>query len=276
MTDRGERRVWVLAILPEERRMVILEQVERQPVVRAEHLAQRFGVSVETIRRDLAALEREGLTRRVYGGATRTGRKTEEAPFEQRRSANTEQKRAMAIQAGLLVSPGDMCIMDVGTSVAQVAAQLPRTFHGLVITNSILVSTELAGRDGVDVVLSGGRVRRGDLACYGSQAETFFGGFYGGKAFLGSGGVHPVVGLTDYYPEEVPMRRVILDHADQVYVMADSSKLGQVAPIKVCDLNHLTAVITDDGVDEVVARSFEKAGVRLIVSPVSRGVMTPA
>jgi DeoR family glycerol-3-phosphate regulon repressor len=249
-----------------------MEAVRLHPVVRADELAERFGVSVETIRRDLVALERTGLTRRVYGGVMRTIPRSFEAPYEQRRSANHEQKRAMAMAAAELVAPDDLCILDVGTSVAQVAVHLPASYRGRILTNSILAATALADRPGVDVRTSGGRVRSGDLACYGPQAEAFFAEAFGGKAFLGSGGVHVESGLTDFYPDEVPMRRVIIDHADEVYVMADSSKLGQVAPFKVCDLDRVTAVITDDGVAHEVAMAFADAGVRLITARVSERV----
>lgn len=256
--------------LPAERRLEILEQVRTRPLVRADDLASQFAVSVETVRRDLTTLEREGLIRRVYGGVTRPVGPPVEAPFEERRLARADQKRAMARVAAALVEPGDIVILDVGTSVAQVAAALPPSYTGLVLTNSLLAATALAGRSGVDIRTSGGRLRSGDLACYGTAAESFFAGFYGGKAFLGSGGVHPEVGLTDYYPDEITMRRIIISQAEATYVMADSSKLGQIAPAKVCDLAQVTAVITDDGVGDALAGELERAGVRLLVGEVDR------
>jgi DeoR/GlpR family transcriptional regulator of sugar metabolism len=254
-----------VGVLPEERRIAILEQVGRERVVRADQLARRFSVSVETIRRDLLALERRGLTRRVYGGVTRAV--PVEAPFEQRRVAHIEEKRAMGAAAAALIEPDDMCILDIGTSVAQIAAHLPRTYHGRVLTNSILVAAELAERPDVEVLISGGRVRGGDLACHGQQATAFFEGFYGGKAFLGSGGVHAAAGLTDFYLDEAATRQLLIERADEVYVMADASKLGRIAPVRVCGLERVTAVVTDDGIDEATRLAFEEAGVRLIIAP---------
>jgi DeoR family fructose operon transcriptional repressor len=242
-----------------------------RPLIRANELASHFGVSIETIRRDLIAVERDGLVRRVYGGVTRPPRDRFEASFDERRLANIDRKRAMARVAAALVTAGDTLILDVGTSVAEIALALSPAHRGLVFTNSLLVATTLAGRPGIELQTSGGKVRAGDLACYGPTAEGFFANLYGGTAFLGSGGVHPSVGLTDYHPDEVPMRRVILDHARVSYVMADSSKLGRLAPVKVCDLDRVTGIITDDGVDDAVARDFEQAGVRLIVAPAGSG-----
>lgn len=234
--------------------------------MRADELAARFGVSVETIRRDLVALEREGLTRRVYGGAMRTAQRRSEAPFEMRRVAHASQKWAMARLAASLIEPDDLLILDVGTSVAEIAAQLRADYRGLVLTNSLLVAVQLADRSGLQLLTSGGRVRRGDLACFGPQAEAFFAGYFGGKAFLGSGGVHPESGVTDFYPDEIPMRRAILTNASERYVMADSSKLGEVATARVCALEAITAVITDDGVDDATRRAFEAVGAQLLIA----------
>jgi DeoR family glycerol-3-phosphate regulon repressor len=260
-----------MATLPAERRLEILQRIKQQPMVRADELAEHFGVSVETIRRDLIALEQDGQTRRVYGGAVRAAPSPFEAPFERRRASNAVQKRAMGRLAASLVEPDDLLLLDVGTSVEQVAAQLPPSFRGRVLTNSLLVVAELASREGIELLASGGRVRAGDLACSGPQAEAFFAGFFGGKAFLGSGAVHPSIGLTDYYPDEIAVRRIILDHAAELYLMADSCKLGQVALAKVCDLDELTAIITDDGIDPETAQAFERAGVRLMVAEADPG-----
>ncbi len=252
--------------LPEERRRSIIELVRTRPLVRADELASRLGVSIETIRRDLSALEQAGLTRRVYGGVTRPPAHSFEPPFEQRRIANADAKQAMARLAVSLVYPDSTVVLDIGTSVAEVARQLPPDFHGRVITNSILVTAELSGRAGIELLLTGGRVRSGDGACYGPHAETLLDGFYGGIAFLGSGGVHPAIGLTDHHIDEIPSRRIIIDHADEVYVLADSSKLGQVAPAKVCDLSVVSGVITDDRAEPALRQAFADAGVRLLVA----------
>jgi DeoR/GlpR family transcriptional regulator of sugar metabolism len=259
-----------MATLPAQRRLEIIEQVRLQPMVRADELAELFRVSVETIRRDLIALEREGQTRRVYGGAMRSSHAPSEAPFERRRAANAEAKRAMGRLAASLIEPGDLVILDVGTSVVQVATHLAPSWRGLVLTNSLLVVGELAGREAVEVLASGGRVRSGDLACSGSHAEAFFGSFFGGKAFLGSGGVDRTAGLTDFYPDEIASRRIILDHADEAYLMADSSKLGRVALARVCALDRLSAIVTDDGVTDSMVRDLEAAGVKVLVAEVDR------
>ena len=252
--------------IPEERRLVIMEHVRSRSLVKPAELAAELGVSIETIRRDLVALEEDGLVRRVYGGATRSAPRAFEPAFEQRRMHHRDRKKAMARLAAGLIGPGDTLILDIGSTVAELAAGLPHTYRGIVLTNSLLVATSLAGRDGVEVITSGGRVRSGDLACFGPSSEAFFRDYFVDKAFVGAGGVHAEMGLTDYYPDEIASRRVILEHAAERYVLADSSKLGLVAMGKVCDVAALSAVITDDRADAGDVRSLEEAGLLVMIA----------
>jgi DeoR family transcriptional regulator, fructose operon transcriptional repressor len=254
------------AAIPEERRLVIMERVRSRALVKPAELADELGVSIETIRRDLVALEEEGLVRRVYGGATGTTARAFEPAFEKRLTQHRDRKMAIGRLAASLIGPGDTVILDIGTTVAELADVLPVSYRGIVLTNSLLVANALAGRDGIEVTISGGRVRSGDLACFGPVSEAFFRDYYADKAFMGSGGVHPDMGLTDYYPDEIASRRVILEHAAERYVVADSSKLGQVAFGKVCDLAALSAVITDDHADAADVARLEAAGLTVMVA----------
>jgi DeoR family glycerol-3-phosphate regulon repressor len=159
-------------------------------------------------------------------------------------------KRAIAQLAASLVEPGETLVIDIGTTALEVARALPASFEGRVLTNSVPVAMELSGRREVEILLCGGQVRHGDGACAGAHAEAFFAEFYADRAFLGSGGVHPEAGLTDYYPAEVVVRRTIIAHTAACYVLADASKLGAIAVHRVCPLGDITAVLTDDEDDD--------------------------
>jgi DeoR/GlpR family transcriptional regulator of sugar metabolism len=252
--------------IPEERRLGILEAISERPLVRADEIAAGFAVSAETVRRDFLALEQEGLLRRVYGGAVRPTRRAIEVPYAERRGRFSERKRAMAALAASLVMPGDTLILDVGTSVAEVARVLSQSYRGRVLTNSLLAAVELANHEGVDVLTAGGQVRPGDLACSGPHAEAFFASYYADKAFLGSGGVHPQAGLTDYHPSEIPCRLAMLSHSAQRFVLADSSKLGEIAVARVCDLDNITAVITDSEADGSILATLREVGLDVMVA----------
>lgn len=250
-------------MLPSQRRQAILTAVHAEDAASADALARQFGVSVETIRRDLRALHSEGLLERVYGGATRPSGRSDEGSFMARSVRNVELKRAIAALAVSLVEPDDTVVIDVGTTALEVARALPLTFRGRVLTNSVPAAMSLADRSDIDLLLCGGQVRTGDGACSGAHAEAFFDEFYADKAFLGSGGVHAAAGLTDYYPPEVVVRRTIIAHTASSYVLADSSKLGTVAVHRVCALASITAVVTDDRNPGAVSE-LQSAGVALL------------
>jgi DeoR/GlpR family transcriptional regulator of sugar metabolism len=250
-------------VLPSQRRQAILAAVHAEDAASADALARQFDVSVETIRRDLRALHSEGLLERVYGGATRPSGRSDEGSFSARSSRNVDLKRAIAALAVSLIEPEDTIVIDVGTTALEVARALPLAFRGRVLTNSVPVAMVMADRSDIDLLLCGGQVRIGDGACSGAHAEAFFDEFYADKAFLGSGGVHAAAGLTDYYPPEVVVRRTIIAHTASSYVLADSSKLGAIAVHRVCALNSITAVVTDDRNPGAVSE-LQAAGVTLL------------
>ena len=176
-------------MLPTQRRQAILAELRDTAAVSAEALARQYGVSVETIRRDLRTLRDRGLLERVYGGATPI--RSTEGSFTARSSHHVEAKRAIGALAASLAEPDDTIIIDIGTTALEVARALPGSFRGRVLTNSVPVAMELSARDGIDLLLAGGQVRHGDAACSGAHAEALFGEFYADKAFLGSGGSTP-------------------------------------------------------------------------------------
>lgn len=264
------------ATLPEERRLRIQDLLKSRQMIRAEELADELAVSLETVRRDLLALEERGAIRRVFGGVAPVGTSVGEPSFGDRLVQHADAKEMMARAAAQLVEPGATLALDVGTSVAAIAKHLPASFHGRVITTSMLVARELADRADIELVFVGGQVRGGDLACYGTETVEVLQKYYYSASFLGSGGVDPVAGLTDHYREEAAARRVLIANSDARYVMSDSSKLGTVAPIWVCDLAKIHAVITDAAVDEATLDLFEESGVRIIVASTSSLSTSPA
>ncbi|WP_028921763.1 DeoR/GlpR family DNA-binding transcription regulator [Pseudonocardia acaciae] len=248
-------------MLPAERHSRILDLLRSMRTVSTDDLVQRLDVSPETIRRDLAELERRGELRRVHGGAVEAKAATgEEASFGERLVTRTEAKVVIGRLAAGLVSPGQTVIIDVGTTALEVARALPADFHGTVATCSLLAATELVGRPGLTVLVSGGRLRGGDLALSNAHAVGFFADLHADVAFLGSGGLDAAHGLTDYHLDEVATRRTILANSQRAFVLADAAKHGRVAPHRVCGLDALAGLITDGPPDDELARALERAG----------------
>ncbi|MEP6842035.1 MAG: DeoR/GlpR family DNA-binding transcription regulator [Pseudolysinimonas sp.] len=234
-------------MLPSERRARISDRIRTARIVSTDELARSLDVSTETIRRDLLALERHGDVQRVHGGAqsAQLAPVGNEAPFSERVALANSGKVRIGVAAAKLVQPGQTVIIDIGTTALQVARALPYDFVGVVVTCSLLVAMELADRPHIEVLVSGGRLRSGDLALSNSQTTTFFDSIFADVAFLGSGGVDSEAGLTDYYLDEAVTRQSILRNSRMSFVLADSSKIGRIARHRVAGLEHLAGLITD-------------------------------
>jgi DeoR family fructose operon transcriptional repressor len=262
-------------LLPEERRQRIAESLAARGLIRVDDLVPELGVSAETVRRDLIALEQRGELTRVYGGATRNP-DAAEAVGNRGDVAHRAAKRAIARLAASLVRPQQTLIFDVGTTVLELARALPRDLAAQALTNSGHVATELARRPNVQLHLAGGEVRADDLACSGPETEEFLGGFFADIAFLCAGGVHPQAGITDFYPREIAVRRHMLQRSTDRYVLADSSKLGRVALRRVCEVSAVSAVITDAGAPADVVEALSARGVQVLVAPLEAAGPGPA
>jgi len=248
-------------MLAAKRHELILTALRTAGVVSTEDLATRLEASPETIRRDLVILEGTGALRRVHGGAASAlGMDGEEASFADRSSSGTEAKRAIGRRAAELVRPGQTVILDVGTTALEVARALPADFRGTVATCSLRVAAELSTRRDAEILVSGGRLRTGDLSMANAQTVAFFADLRADIAFLGSGGVDAVSGLTDFHLDEIASRRVIIANSARSFVLADNTKLGRIAPHRVCGLTDLAGLITDGSVPKPLQVALGVAG----------------
>jgi len=255
-------------MLAAERRARVVEHVDADGVVTTEGLAGALGVSVETIRRDLLTLEQQGALQRVHGGAMRTNRpvRAAEAPFEQRSAEASEGKRAIAAAAAAMIVDDSLVFIDVGTTAQLIARELAPDLRCTIVTASLRTAMELSEHPGIDLVVTGGRVRSGDLAVSSPKAQEFLQETFFDLAFLGSGGLDARRGLTDYYPEEVDWRRAVLQNARASYVLCDASKFDEVARHHVASLDQIDGVITDLPPQGELLAALTREGVTLITA----------
>jgi DeoR family transcriptional regulator, fructose operon transcriptional repressor len=253
-------------LLPVERHDAILDAVRAAKVISTDALVRDLGVSAETVRRDLLLLEDRGVLRRVHGGAASVERADDEPSFSERSALRHQAKREVAQIAVGLLEHGQTVVIDSGTTAVEVARAIPQTFRGTIATPSLRVATEVADRPGVEVLVSGGRLRRGDLTCSNAHAKAMFAHLHPDVAFLCAGGVDAEVGVTDYYLDEIDVRKVIIANTARSFVLADSSKLGHVAPYGVCGLDAVSGIITEAMTSPTVGRALEVAGV-VVLSP---------
>lgn len=247
------------------RQNAIMQELAERGACSVADLSQRFGVSTETIRRDIKEMAVDGLLRRVHGGATLPS-PLREASFDQRMREHAEAKQAIARLAAGQVRNGDTLMFDTGTTTAYVARALTDHRDLLVVTNSLEIARTLAGRNGNRVFMAGGEVSPDGGAALGPSASAFVGRFRVRTAFLSVGAVDPEGGLMVYDLAEADYSRAVLESAERTVVVADRSKLNRRALVKVCDLGDIDALITDLPPPPPMAERLELAGVAMLVA----------
>lgn len=247
------------------RRQAILELVGNGEA-NVDDLSQRFRVSASTIRRDLAWLSSSGRITRTYGGATLAPSVREETVHE-RESLNLQQKDAIGRLAATLVRDGDALILDAGTTVGALARRLVDRQGLTVVTNGLTALAALAPAEAVDVTVLGGRLRHVSLGLVGPLAELALRRVTADKAFLGADGVVAGRGLCEARPEQAALKELMAAQAAEVYVLADSSKLGRAVQRAWAPLDRPWTLITDASATESQLAPFRALpGVTVLVA----------
>ena len=246
------------------RREEILSLLEQEHIVKVSDLMRRFSVSIETIRRDLEHLEKEGLLTRVYGGAVLNKKKASEPLYQEREIKNYDLKLAIAQRAVDLIEDGDVIGIDIGTTTKEFAKALVGKKKAIVITNSMQIAEILSVDNNIRVFMLGGEVRQGELSVSGFMAESLMQHFHLDKYILGIGGLTLENGVTDYHIEETNLRRVILSQSHTVIGLTDYSKFGVVAMNCVCPVEKLDILVTDSRADRSMITKLHSAGLEVI------------
>lgn len=249
-----------------ERRELVLELLERKGRVTVAELSARASVSEMTIRRDLEALEREGVLKRVHGGAITAVSASYEPPFAVRAQRAAEAKERIGRAAAALLAEGETVILDVGTTTLEVAKALRGRRNLTIITPSLRAAEVLAGEPGLRLMVTGGMVRPGELSLVGDLAEGAFRDFRFDTFVMGVGGIDPDAGLTEFNPEDARVKRAALASARRCIVVADSSKLGKVAFARICPLERVDALVTDPEAPAEVVAALEGAAVEVLTA----------
>jgi DeoR/GlpR family transcriptional regulator of sugar metabolism len=249
-----------------ERRERVRQIVHSRHAVRVEDLRSELGVSTATIRRDLDELEELGALRRVHGGAVAMdGVHPIEARFEAKAAAHAEEKRRIAALAATLVEPDSSVYLDAGSTCLELARLLAMRTDVTVVTNSLPVVVELAGR-GPRLVVVGGELRPLSQALVGPLSARLLDGLYVDHAFMGTFSLSLDAGLTTTDPNEAFTKERALARAREVVLLVDSSKLGTRSFAHAGRLDQIDVVITDAALDEEAATTFTAAGVRILVA----------
>lgn len=235
-----------------QRAEIILQELLQHGRIDAEQLSRQLGVNASTIRRDLERMEKQHLLRRVHGGAVPVDMLAYSAyaydlTFQENMGRQVEEKARIARMALELIEPGDAIALSPGTTTTHLAralrhAQLqPLT----VVTNAVNIAMEMNGLKGITLTLTGGLLLPDFFALVGPLAEQSLHQMYVHKAFLGVTGLSPQHGLTGPNQLEMLTHRLTIQRAEEVIVLADSTKLGRVALHTIAPLSTVSTIITD-------------------------------
>lgn len=249
--------------LAHERQQRITALVEQHGGIRASALSDLFGVTGETIRRDLAHLEEAGVLRRLHGGAV-SGHTRSESNFDRRLREHQVEKVAIARAAADLVTDGSTIIIDSGTTTVHFVRALKGKRDLVVITNAVTNAIELMENRDITVILTGGVVRAATFGAVGDMAVANLGMLRVDQTFLAISGVSIEGGLT--YPnfEEAGVKRAMIAAAAEVILLADASKFGRDSLVRVAPLDVLSKVVTTPGMDSRLEAHLRELGVEVI------------
>lgn len=241
----------------------ILAIARREGRVTVEDLARRFGVTLQTIRRDLTDLAEAGQLDRVHGGAVLPSG-TVNLDYEDRRALNAPAKAAIGAAAAGRIADGSALFIGLGTTTEAVArALLPR--RGLlVVTNNPTIAAILTPTD-ARVVLTGGTLRRADGGLVGSVAVETIRSFRFDIGITGCSALDPAGDVLDFDIEEVVVSRTILAQSRSAMLVADQTKLRRAAPARVADLTDFRTFVTDRPLPPALARRCREAGTDLVI-----------
>ena len=249
-------------MLVAERYEKIVQLVSERGSIRVSELSELCQVTEETIRRDLDRLEQAGRLRRSHGGAVSVKDQLQqpETPYTEREIIHADEKKRIAEEAIKRIQPKDRILLDASTTAWYMASMLP-DFPLTVLTNSIKVATELSSREKIEVISTGGILAKRSLSFVGPLAERSLDAYHVDKVFFSCKGVHLERGVSESNELQARIKQKMAGMADQVILLADSSKFGIQAFTHVADLHQVDAIITDrrispDTLNQLIERNI--------------------
>lgn len=249
-----------------ERHQNILSYLEKNKYASVQDLSDLMEVSLVTIRKDLTFLENEGYLYRTHGGASKKSRYAFEENVVKKETINVKQKQQIAKKALEYIKENDFIILASGTTIHYLARILEEYKNITVLTSSLRASIELSRASNVNVIQLGGDLRKSSASVIGAAAEDMLREFSCTKLFLGVDGIDTTFGVSTSNAAEAHLNRVMIEQADTVYVLADSSKVNKRGFGKICGLDKVNSFITDNQIEKEDLEHLEEAGVNVVIA----------
>jgi len=248
-----------------ERRALIMRLLEQKDEVLVTQLSKDTGISEVTIRKDLTILQNRNLLIRTRGGAMRkpVENPNEDTAIAKKRMFNFREKERIGEEAARLIQDGDFIMLDSGTTTLEVARHLGRFRNLRILTNSMNIATELTQYKRFDVVLLGGSVRMNSLSMVGPLALSVLRNFSGYKLFLGVDSFSLDNGVSTPSMEEALLNQIMIQQADKVIAVFDSSKFNKRSFVHIAKANELDCIITDSAIPSGLVSKLRALGIDL-------------
>jgi DeoR/GlpR family transcriptional regulator of sugar metabolism len=250
-----------------ERQKKIVDHLNLEGRAKVEELSSRFNVTSMTIRRDLLALEKQGLLYRVHGGALKREGKSiwQMSTIQDRLTLREEEKERIAASAAQLVQDGESIMIDGGSTTTKVAQHLRTKKDLLIVTNALTIG-EILIETNNKVILSGGELLKETNALIGNAAEAALARYRTDKAIIGVSGLLPEEGCFSAIPQEAEVKNLMLRNSRQTIIVTDSSKIGARAFYFFCDFNNIDILVTDKNIKKEDLSILENTGIEVIVA----------
>ncbi|MBT9500644.1 MAG: DeoR/GlpR transcriptional regulator [Burkholderiaceae bacterium] len=253
-------------MIPNPRQNDLLQEVRARGSVSVEALADKFGVTLQTVRRDVQRMAEAGLVARFHGGVRVPSSTTENIAYRQRQALQADGKARIAKAIAARIPAGSSLFLNLGTTTEAVARELLHHKGLRVITNNLNVATILSDNTECELVMVGGTVRARDRGVVGEAAVDFIRQFKVDIGLVGISGIEADGTLRDFDYREVMVARAIIEHSRQVWLAADHSKFNRPAMAEVAQLQQLDLLITDEAPPEPFPALLNDAGVELVVA----------
>ncbi|WP_423457690.1 DeoR/GlpR family DNA-binding transcription regulator [Ottowia sp. VDI28] len=244
----------------------LVDEVRRQGSMSVEALADRLGVTLQTVRRDVKQLAQMGVLARYHGGVRLPVSTTENIEYLQRRQLNEEAKRVIAREIAKAIPEGCSLILNIGTTTEAIARELVRHRGLRVITNNLNVAAILADSPDCEVIVAGGVVRSRDHGIVGETAVDFIRQFRVDIGVIGISGIEQDGTLRDFDLREVKVAQSIIAQSREVWLAADSSKFDRRAMIELARLDQIDILFTDAQPPSPYAALLAEAGVKCVIA----------
>lgn len=239
--------------------------VRERGSVQVAPLAQQFGVSMQTIRKDLHFLSQRGVAERSYGGAILAAEINvpTEPRLDAKRTTHTDEKARIGKLAASLVETGQSIVLDSGTTTLQIAHHLPDDEDLTVLTNDFEILSALSRKSRINIVMLGGALRRRNMAFYGAQTMGALRELHVDKLFLGVDGFDVERGITTHYEPEAMLNRAMVQAARRVIAVTDNSKFGSVCLHRIISIDEIDELVTNASLPDDVRAASERLGFRV-------------